>query len=53
MSESEARELVAKADKKASSGGGFFGFGGSSKEEAADLYERAGNAYKLAKNCRI
>jgi len=46
-SETEALELLAKADKKANSTS-WFG-GGSKNEEAADLYARAANSFKLAK----
>jgi alpha-soluble NSF attachment protein len=44
--EREARELLAKADKKASYTGWF---GGNKYEEAAELYGRAANQFKLAK----
>ncbi|XP_028395942.1 alpha-soluble NSF attachment protein-like [Dendronephthya gigantea] len=51
--EAKAAELMAEADRKLKSSqgflGGFFG-GGTKKEEAADLYVRAANTYKLAKN---
>ncbi|KAG0228303.1 hypothetical protein BGW42_002295 [Actinomortierella wolfii] len=47
MSEREAQELVAKADKKATSTSWFFG--GNKYEEAAELYTQAGNIYKLNK----
>ncbi|ESO00057.1 hypothetical protein HELRODRAFT_157419 [Helobdella robusta] len=50
--EKKAHEFVAQADKKLKSGGGFFGsfFGGSSKlEDAAELYLKAGNNFKMAK----
>ncbi|KAL1919042.1 uncharacterized protein VTP21DRAFT_2423 [Calcarisporiella thermophila] len=47
MSEKEAQALIAKAEKKASS---FSWFGGSGKyEEAAELYCKAANQFKLAK----
>ncbi|XP_041353114.1 alpha-soluble NSF attachment protein-like [Gigantopelta aegis] len=50
--EEKGKELVAEADKKLNSSKGFFGslFGGSTKvEEAAELYVRAANAFKMAK----
>jgi alpha-soluble NSF attachment protein len=50
MSEREAQELIAKADKKAASSSWFFG--GNKYEEAAELYTKAGNIYKMAKRCR-
>lgn len=53
---SEADSLMAKADKKANSSGGlgsWFGGGVTSKhEEAAELYTRAANQYRLAKRLR-
>ncbi|KAF9163114.1 hypothetical protein BGX21_009253 [Mortierella sp. AD011] len=48
MSEREAQELVAKADKKATSTSWFFS-STSKFEEASDLYNQAGNIYKMAK----
>ncbi|KAF9995599.1 hypothetical protein BGZ80_000476 [Entomortierella chlamydospora] len=48
MSEREAQELVAKADKKATSSSWFFN-STSKYEEASDLYNQAGNIYKMAK----
>lgn len=49
--ESKARDLVARGDKKLR---GFSLFGGSSKyEEAAELYEKASNQFKLAKLCEL
>ncbi|KAF9111227.1 hypothetical protein BGX27_005203 [Mortierella sp. AM989] len=48
MSEREAQELIAKADKKATSSSWFFGTT-SKFEEAAELYTKAGNIYKMAK----
>uniref|UniRef100_A0A674MTP7 N-ethylmaleimide-sensitive factor attachment protein, alpha b n=1 Tax=Takifugu rubripes TaxID=31033 RepID=A0A674MTP7_TAKRU len=51
--EKEAMALIAEAEKKMRSSQSFFGalFGGSSKmEEACDLYVRAANMYKMAKN---
>lgn len=50
--EQKAMELMAQAEKKAKSGGGFMSFfgGGSSKQEdAAELYVRAANSFKMAK----
>ncbi|KAG0051031.1 hypothetical protein BGZ83_004186 [Gryganskiella cystojenkinii] len=47
MSEREAQELIAKAEKKATSSSWFFG--GNKYEEAAELYTNAGNIFKLAK----
>lgn len=49
----EATALVAEAEKKMKSTSSFLGaiFGGSSKlEEACELYVRAANMYKMAKN---
>ncbi|KAK9804908.1 hypothetical protein WJX72_011368 [[Myrmecia] bisecta] len=43
--EAKAREAVKKADKKLSG----FGFFGNKYEDAAELLERAGNQFKLAK----
>uniref|UniRef100_A0A6Q2WZP4 N-ethylmaleimide-sensitive factor attachment protein, alpha b n=1 Tax=Esox lucius TaxID=8010 RepID=A0A6Q2WZP4_ESOLU len=51
--EKEASALMAEAEKKLKSSQSFFGalFGGSSKvEEACDMYARAANMYKMAKN---
>ncbi|XP_029372966.1 N-ethylmaleimide-sensitive factor attachment protein, alpha b isoform X3 [Echeneis naucrates] len=51
--EKEAMALMAEAEKKVKSSTSFFGalFGGSSKlEEACDMYVRAANMYKMAKN---
>lgn len=49
--------FVSEAEKKMT-GGGFFGglFGGSKKEkarEAAEIFDKAANAYKLDKKCTI
>ncbi len=54
---SEADSLMQKAEKKASSSGGFmssiFSGGTTSKlEEAADLYVQAANQYRLQKRMR-
>ncbi|XP_070761487.1 N-ethylmaleimide-sensitive factor attachment protein, alpha b isoform X1 [Enoplosus armatus] len=54
--EKEAMALVAEAEKKMKSSQSFFGamFGGSSKmEEACDMYVRAANMYKMAKNWSV
>uniref|UniRef100_A0A8C2CLQ9 Alpha-soluble NSF attachment protein-like n=1 Tax=Cyprinus carpio TaxID=7962 RepID=A0A8C2CLQ9_CYPCA len=51
--EKEAMALMAEAEKKMKSSQSFFGslFGGSSKmEDACDLYGRAANMFKMAKN---
>ncbi|XP_060779979.1 N-ethylmaleimide-sensitive factor attachment protein, alpha b [Neoarius graeffei] len=51
--EKEAMVLMAEAEKKVKSSQSFFGslFGGSSKmEEACDMYGRAANMFKMAKN---
>lgn len=51
--EQEAMALVAEADKKMKAPGTFLGtlFGSSSKaEEACDMYTRAANMFKMAKN---
>lgn len=50
MSEREAQELVAKADKKATSSSWFFG--GNKYEESAELYTKAANIFKMAKRCK-
>ncbi|KAK3595950.1 hypothetical protein CHS0354_032463 [Potamilus streckersoni] len=50
--EQKGNEYMAEAEKKLKSSQGFFNslFGGSSKiEEAAELFVRAANAYKMAK----
>ncbi|XP_066514703.1 N-ethylmaleimide-sensitive factor attachment protein, alpha a [Hoplias malabaricus] len=51
--EKEALALIAEADKKMRTSGSVFGtfFGSSSKaEEACDMYVRAANMFKMAKN---
>lgn len=48
--EREAMELIAKADKKANSSGWF---SGPKRDEAAELYTKAANHYKLIKRCRF
>ena len=45
-----ASELMKKADKKLNS---FGFFGGSKYDDAAEMYERAGNQFKLAKACEF
>ena len=49
--QSPAYGLLAKADKKLGSGGGWLSFGsGSSKfEEAGDIYQQAANQFKIDK----
>ena len=47
--ESKARDYVAKGDKKLKS----FGFFGNKYEDAADLYEKGANQFKLAKACEF
>ncbi|XP_076867283.1 N-ethylmaleimide-sensitive factor attachment protein, alpha a isoform X2 [Brachyhypopomus gauderio] len=50
--EKEAMALIAEADKKMKTSGSFFGtfFGSSKAEEACDMYVRAANMFKMAKN---
>ncbi|NXT38996.1 SNAA protein, partial [Pelecanoides urinatrix] len=51
--EKEALQLLAEADKKVRGSQSFFAglFGGSSRiEEACDIYARAANMFKMAKN---
>ncbi|KAF9346994.1 hypothetical protein BGX26_001479 [Mortierella sp. AD094] len=48
MSEREAQELIAKADKRLTSSS-WFTSSSAKYEEAADLYTQAGNIYKMAK----
>uniref|UniRef100_W5LCV4 N-ethylmaleimide-sensitive factor attachment protein, beta b n=1 Tax=Astyanax mexicanus TaxID=7994 RepID=W5LCV4_ASTMX len=51
--EKEAIQLMADADKKVKSSGSFLGgmFGGNHKvEEACEMYARAANMFKMAKN---
>jgi alpha-soluble NSF attachment protein len=45
----EALALLAKADKKATSS--TFWFGSNKYEDAAELYTKAANSFKLAKRC--
>jgi hypothetical protein len=50
-SEQQARDLIAQAQKKLNS---WSFFGPSNKcEDAAELYEKAGNMFKLAQQCKI
>lgn len=58
--EQKGMQLMQEADKKLKSSKGFFGslmasFGGGSpkQEEAADLYVRAANAFKMAKKWQL
>ncbi|TFK20145.1 vesicular-fusion protein SEC17 [Coprinopsis marcescibilis] len=46
---SQAQTLLEKADKKATSTGGWFSSANSKFEEAGDLYQQAANAFKLEK----
>lgn len=51
--EKKAKDLLSQGDKKLHSVGGLFGslVGGSSKiDDAVELYTKAGNAFKMAKN---
>lgn len=51
--ERKGKDLLSQADKKLHSVGGLFGslFGGSEKvDDAVELYAKAGNAFKMAKN---
>eukprot|EP00123_Amoebidium_parasiticum_P009062 comp19205_c0_seq1/m.21940 comp19205_c0_seq1/g.21940 ORF comp19205_c0_seq1/g.21940 comp19205_c0_seq1/m.21940 type:complete len:292 (-) comp19205_c0_seq1:92-967(-) len=52
--EDKAQQFVQQAEKKLQGGGGFFSFfgGGNKTEEAADLFTKAANAYKMAKKWR-
>jgi alpha-soluble NSF attachment protein len=53
--EKKAKEFLAQAEKKIKSSQSFFGglFGGAAKmEDAADLYVRAANTFKVAKKWR-
>lgn len=53
--EKKARDFITQAEKKIKSSQSFFGgmFGGAAKlEDAADLYVRAANMYKVAKKWR-
>lgn len=44
-----AEEFEKKAEKKI----GGWGIFGSKHEDAADLFDKAANAYKLGKSCKI
>ena len=46
----KGHDLVKKAEKKLNSFGLFGGFG-NKYEDAADMLEKAGNQFKLAKSC--
>jgi len=46
---SPAQVLLDKADKKANSSSGWFSSSSTKFEEAGDLYQQAGNAFKLDK----
>lgn len=50
MSETEALNFLNQAEAKLKSKG-WFGLGGAKYEEAAELYGKAANAYKLVKMC--
>ncbi|KAL7424481.1 vesicular-fusion protein S17 [Cryptotrichosporon argae] len=47
MGGSRGDELLAKAEKKASSSTGWFSSSSSKWDEAGDLFQQAGNAYKI------
>lgn len=49
MGKSEAQTLLEKADKKANSSGGWFSSSTTKYEEAGDMYQQAGNAFKIDK----
>jgi alpha-soluble NSF attachment protein len=50
MSEQQAQEYMQQAEKKLN---GWSFFGGNNKyEDAADLYAKAGNTFKLAQRCK-
>ena len=49
-------DFIAKADefeKKAEKKLGGWGFFGSKHEDAAELFDKAANSYKLAKSCEF
>jgi hypothetical protein len=52
MSETEAINLLNEAEAKLKSKG-WFGLGGAKYDEAAELFAKAANAYKLVKMCII
>jgi alpha-soluble NSF attachment protein len=45
-------DLMKRADKKLNSFGLFANFSGSKYDDAAELYEKAANQFKLAKACK-
>ncbi|KAI6227503.1 Aromatic-di-Alanine repeat protein [Aphelenchoides fujianensis] len=52
-SEQKARQKLEEAEKKSRKGGGFFGSllgGGNNAVDACELYNQAGNLFKVAKN---
>lgn len=50
MGEDKGEELMDKADKRLKSGFSFFS--GSAKfEDAAEMYTKAGNSFKITKKC--
>ena len=49
MPKSQGDELLAKAEKKASSSPGWFGSSSTKFEEAGDLFQQAANAFKIEK----
>lgn len=49
MSELQAQELLQQADKRLNSWSWFSS--GNKEEDAAALYEKAGNTFKLAQRC--
>lgn len=49
MAKSAAQTLLAKAEKKANSSGGWFSSNESKYEEAGDLYQQAANSFKIDK----
>lgn len=52
MTESDAVNYLAEAEAKLKNKG-WFGLGGAKYDEAADLYAKAANAYKLVKMCKL
>ena len=50
MSEAKAKELIDKADKKLKS---WLSFGGNKYEDAEELYTKAANQLKVAKQCAL
>ena len=49
----EARELVARAEKKLQTSKFMSMFSGNKYEDAAELLEKAANSFKLAKCCAL